>query len=321
MKRAFSLALAMIMALTLLPGIALAATTIKVTQAKEFRFKTLDGEETALSIKNTSSKALNITVTVRDEYTRKNVQTIEFTIPKGKTVPVKAHVYKMLEKKGEVNVYRYTVKVLGNETKTYYFAQKLTIIKGPDGKMMKSYKQIPSPFYYDNTASSFGPHFRDLTPKLTDKWYMFTPINLAIQGRQTFPLVASNIYEVGEVFVDVSGDFVTVSYRLFHENKKHFNTDVRSEYLNFFNSYNDVKTVEPEDSGMATRFAFNRPFSIQNDLGGDTNVLMFVRNRMSYYPFPSPKSELSRFWENKPENKALREGMLSMMDPIAVPCK
>lgn len=316
MKRAFSLALAVVLVLALLPEAALAASTVKITTAKEFRFKTVKSEETALSVKNVSTKALDVTVTVRDEYTRKNVQTIKFTVQKGKTVPVKAYVYKALSKEGEVNVYRYTVKVLGNETKTYYFAQKLTIIKGPDGKMMKSYKQIPSPFYPNNTVSSFGPHFRDLTPNLTDKWYMFTPINLAIQGRQTFPLVASNIYEVGEVYVDVSGDYVTVSYRLFHEDKKHFNTDVRSEYLNFFNSYNDITAVEPEDIGMATRFAFNRPFSIQNDLGGDTNVLMFVRNRMSYYPFPSPKSELIRFWENKAEYKALREGMLYMMDPI-----
>ena len=96
---------------------------------------------------------------------------------------------------------------------------------------------------------------------------------------------------------------------------------MRGEYLNFFNSYNDITAVEPEDIGMATRFAFNRPFSIMNDLGGDTNVLMFVRNRMSYYPFPSPKSELIRFWENKAEYKALREGMLYMMDPIMEPNK
>ncbi len=321
MKRMLSLALVLVMVLLMLPSLALAANTIKIINEKEFRFKNLHDEETVFSIKNIAKKDLDITVTVRDEDTRKTVQTMNFIIPKGETMPVKAYVYKMLGKEGEVNVYRYTIKVKGNETKTYYYAQKLTIIKGKDGKMVQSYKQIHSPHYYDNTASSFGPHFRDVTPNLTDKWYMFTPINLSIQGRQTFPLVASNIYQVGEVHVDVNGDSVYVSYTMFYQNKKHYNTEIRSEYLNFYNSYNDVTVVEPEDMGMASKYAFNRPFSIQNDLGGDTNVLMFVRNRLSYYPFPSPKSELRRFWENQDEHKARREAMLNMMDPIAQPTK
>ncbi len=316
MKRLLSLALVLIMVLALVPQMALAATTIKVTTAKDFRFKDLKDEQTVLTIKNVSVKDLSITVTVRDEATRKTVHKMDFVVPKGGTYPVQAHVYKKLAKENEVNTYRYTVKVLGNETKTYYYAQKLTIIKGPSGKMVQSYKQIRSPHYYDNTASSFGPHFRDVTPGLTDKWYMFTPINLGIQGRQTFPLVASNIYKVGEVYVDVNGDNVSVSYKMFYSDRKNYNTDIRSEYLNFYNSYADVKVVEPEDTGMATKYAFNRTFSIQNDLGGDINVIMFVRNRLSYFPFPSPKSELKRFWENQNEYKALRESMLRMMDPI-----
>ena len=47
-------------------------------------------------------------------------------------------------------------------------------------------------WYSNNTACSFGPAFRDVRPGMTDKWYLFTPINLSIQGRQTFDYVASN---------------------------------------------------------------------------------------------------------------------------------
>ena len=63
-------------------------------------------------------------------------------------------------------------------------------------------------------------------------------------------------------------------------------------------------------------YAFNQPISILNHFGGDTNVLMFVRNRITYYRFPSPKTEYIRFWENKPEYKTMREHMLTFMDPI-----
>ena len=314
MKRLLSLILLLVLAFSLLPQTA-AAATLSVEPVKEFRFKNPDAEATVFTITNTSKWDLEVTVEVYDQAARHNVQTITFPLLKGDApYPVMAYVYKKMTHDSEVNTYRYTIKSAGTTMRLYY-AQRLRV-SGPSNKRVHTYTQFTNTHYPNNTVSSFGPHFREVTPELTDKWYMFTPIDLSWQGRQTFVLAASNIYEVGEVYVDINQDMVNVSYRLFHEEEQGFTTERLSEYLTFYNSYADVGIVEPEEMPFPSNFAFNQPFSIQGMLNGDTNVLMFIRNRISYFRFPAPKSEYIRFWENKDEYKAQREGMLSMMDPI-----
>jgi hypothetical protein len=314
MKRLLTLMLLLVLAFSLLPEGASAAT-LSVEPVKEFTFKNPDAEALVFTITNTSKWDLDVTVEVYDQVARQNVQTITFPLLKGDApYPVNAYVYKKMTKDSEVNTYRYTIKSAGTTTHLYY-AQRLRI-SGPSDKLIHTYTQFTNTNYPNNTVSSFGPHFREVTPELTDKWYMFTPIDLSLQGRQTFILAASNIYKVGEVYVDVNQDMVNVSYHLFHEEEQGFTTERLSEFLTFYNSYADVGIVEPEEMPLPSNFAFNQPFSIQGMLAGDTNVLMFIRNRISYYRFPAPKSEYIRFWENLDEYKAQREGMLLMMDPI-----
>ena len=167
-------------------------------------------------------------------------------------------------------------------------------------------------WYSNNTACSFGPQFRDVRPALTDKWYMFTPINLSLQGRQEFEYVASNLYLIGKVYVDVAGDWVTVTYRNYYADQGG-NTETLSEYVTFFHDLNSVTNVEPETMSDLG-FRFGQPISIQNDLGGDTNVLLFVRNRVTYCDYVTNSQKLTRFWPNLPERVALRNSMMAMMD-------
>lgn len=167
-------------------------------------------------------------------------------------------------------------------------------------------------WYPNNTACSFGPKFRDIRPGMTDKWYMFTPIDLTKQGRQTFEYDASNMYIIGEVYVDVAGDSVTVTYHNFYE-EAGGNTETLSEFLTFFPDLASVKNVEPETMGDLG-FAFGQPISIQNDLNGDTNVLMFIRNRVTYADYVNSTHKLTRFWPNHPDHKALCEQMMAIMD-------
>lgn len=319
MKCFVSLMLLLAMAVAfLLPMEADAATQqrLKIEPAKEFRFRNPKDEQPVFTVKNLTNKDIKVTVEVYDQAARKNVQTMNFTVlPGDAPTPVMAYVYKALKFDGEVNTYRYTIKAPG-VTQRHYYAQKLRITKDKHGKNVYTYSQYLNVHFSRNTVSSFGPHFRDVTPGLTDKWYMFTPIDLSIQGRQTFVLAASNMYEVGEVFVDVFGDQVTVSYRMFHSGEDGFTTEVLSEFITFYNSYADVGIVEPEEMPGPSAFAFNQPFSIQQMLGGDTNVLMFIRNRITYFRFPAPKAEYVRFWENKEPYASMRERMLQMMDPI-----
>lgn len=317
MKKFLTLALAALLALGLIPTPTFAQDTINVVPVKEFRFPSEGGAMDVFTLQNTGPNDVIATVEVFDQAARHNVQTMDINLPSGgEPVAVQAYVYKPLTHNGEVNTYSYTIKAPGGFTRRLYYGQKLTITTDSNGVQIYVYDQIDNSYYPRNTVSAFGPHFRDVSPELTKLWYMFTPIDLSIQGRQTYVLVASNMYEVGEAYVDVNMDTVVVTYRMFHEEKQHFTTERLSEFITFYNSYNDVSIVEPEEMPNPSNFAFGQPISILNHLGGDTNVIMFIRNRITYYEFPAPKDAYIRFWENKPEYKTRRENMLQMMDPI-----
>lgn len=167
-------------------------------------------------------------------------------------------------------------------------------------------------WYPNNTACSFGPAFRDVKPSLTEKWYLFTAIDLSIQGRQEFEYIASNMYVIGKVYVDVFGDQVTVTYHNFYADQGG-NTETKSEFFTFFHDLKSVKNVEPEtmaDPG----YRFGVPVSIENDLEGDTRVLLFIRNRVTYCDYVNNTHKLTRFWPNLQERKQLREQMIFWMN-------
>ena len=47
-------------------------------------------------------------------------------------------------------------------------------------------------------------------------------------------------------------------------------------------------------------------------------MLMFVRNVVNYFRFPTPTKEFRRFGPTRLKNTALRDGMLMLMDPVMV---
>lgn len=319
MKKLLTISLVLLLVLGMMPGVAMAADTLKISNAEEFRYPTDTSVKTAFTIENTNKYDVDVTIEVFDQTSRSTIRSMTYTILQGDApLQVPAEIFHYMEKNGDFRLYRYKITTTGGFSRFVYIVQKLTITKDANGAMYYYYDQYRNGYFYNNTVSSFGPHFRDVTPELTKLWYMFTPIDLSIQGRQTFVLVASNMYEIGEAYVDVNGDSVLVSYHMYHDNKNYYNTEKISEFLTFYNSYADVSIVEPEDMKQPSRFAFNQPISILNHLGGDTNVLMFIRNRITYFAYPTPNSEYIRFWENKPEYKDRRENMLRFMDPIMV---
>ncbi len=296
--------------LTLLPVSGNAADALQVDMPKEIRLASPVDEQPALTITNTNPYNVDVTIVVYDEAVRSAVQTLQFTLLQGDApFVVTAHAYKILEGDGKLNTYQYRVTTAGGFKQTLYFAQIMYVDKVTQNL---SFVQWNNPKYPRNTVTSFGPQFRVLTPELTDEWYMFTPIDLTVQGRQTFELVGGNVMNVGHVHVDVSGDNVTVTYQA-HYNGETDKIEIISEYLNFFGAYSTITTVKPEK--MPSRFAFGVPFSISSDLGGDSNVLMFVRNVETFYRFPVPTAELQRNLPNSDENFALRGRMLQLMDP------
>ncbi len=313
MKKLFALLLAVLMIVSAVP--ALAQGKVSITQTKDV-FDPQTGA-TALMVKNETTADISVTVEVYDEASKIVNQTIPFYVPAGTSFEMPSALYKALPEKGNINTYYYKIATSNNVKTKLYFAQKLV---GYDQYNNPIYEQHVNTFYNNNTVSSFGPHFRDLTPELTNLWYMFTPLDLTRQGRQTYELIASNMYVIGEVYVDVYGDTVTITYHNYYDGQGG-ETKTRQEFLGLYGSYAEV--VLPSDVPVKsyinppTRFAFGMPFSIQYDLGDDTNVLMLVRNVVDYWRYPLPvDTEFARFWATSPGNKAMRESMLSMMDPI-----
>lgn len=306
------LSLLMILLLPLFPAAAGVTDTIAVEQIKgEMTYNNATPFQPVLTITNLSPHDVSVTVEVYDELAKLTVQSTQFVMPVGGTpVTINGFVYKQLSHDGQINTYRYRVTSANGFKENFYAAQMMHI---DQRTQQPYYTQIHNAYYPRNSVTSFGPQFRVLTPNLTKEWYMFTPVNLAQQGRQTFTLVGGNMYEVGEVFVDVMGDSVTVSYHYFYDGQTKKIAPV-AEFLHFFNDYASITTVDHKK--IPETFRFNQPFSINNQLGGDTNVLMFVRNTESFYHFPTPDQQLYRNAPNSEQRNAERQFMLQMMDPV-----
>ncbi len=125
----------------------------------------------------------------------------------------------------------------------------------------------------DQTVSSMGLRFRDVTPYLTDKWFMFTPLDLTREGSQVLPLIAANTSFVGSVTVNVSGGNVTVNYNL------NSGVDLGDLNYTFFSGLDEVSSVEisPQD-----RLAFGEPVSIGEELDDAEIVLLYLSGHVSY---------------------------------------
>ena len=139
-------------------------------------------------------------------------------------------------------------------------------------------KTVPilSEIWPNNTACSLGLRFRDEAPDLTDKWYMYTPVDLTQDGVLTFPLIASNVHIIGTVLVTVEDGMATVAYKL--DTKK---IKVKEEFLTFLPDLASVDTVEPgemEDLG----FMLNEPFPVNEKLQNAGSSLMFLRLVIDY---------------------------------------
>ncbi|MBQ8201144.1 MAG: hypothetical protein IJZ74_05190 [Clostridia bacterium] len=155
-------------------------------------------------------------------------------------------------------------------------------------------------WYPDNTACVFGP-------QMADSWKTYAVVDLTVEGTQELKLVGAGAWELGKVFVTVAGDEVTVDY-LMHEDV--VTTDVNDDInvdAEYVNVYADVESM---DIKAESTFAFGTPFSIANDLAGDTTVVLYVQLQVDY---PSHSPFVYRFWPNMPANKAIVEAMNGLL--------
>lgn len=155
-------------------------------------------------------------------------------------------------------------------------------------------------WYPNNTANVFGP-------KVPGSWQTYAAVDLSVQGTQELKLIGAGAWTLGTVTVTVDGDTVVVDYLMDEDINTRDTWDdinVDSEYLNIFA---DAASI---DIYAESAFAFGTPFSITEDLGGDTTVALYVCNKVDY---PSHSPYVTRFWPNMRENKAIVEAMNAIL--------
>ncbi len=129
--------------------------------------------------------------------------------------------------------------------------------------------------YPNNTMCIMGLRLRDIAPDATSKWYMVTPVDIAQDGEQTFPLVASNIYRVGPAPVAVKEGQLTVTCSTLN------GVTVHNDYLAI---YPDLDTAVAQDAASlgGESFKLGEPISIADKLSGDTSVLLLLCSTVTY---------------------------------------
>lgn len=165
-------------------------------------------------------------------------------------------------------------------------------------------------WYPNNTVGVAGISLRDTYPELTKKWYNVVPVDLTQDGRQNFTLVASNLFYIGNAYVDVKGDEVTVGYELA---KGH--GYVKGECLQWFTSVDEITSDflnNPEGT-----VAFGQTISRANDLKGQDVALLFICNTVTYrQPYTNSGVPLTRYWPNLDEWKAYRADLAELMEKL-----
>lgn len=154
--------------------------------------------------------------------------------------------------------------------------------------------------YYNNTVCAFGPQFRELSSNLTRDWYMFTPIDLSEDGEQRFDLIGGGMYVIGSVTVTVKDGEVTVDYA-------YNSRDVQPgrEYFTFFADYDSV--TREDLNRLPKHYSYGKTYSIEEKLGGDTDVILFVCNTAT---FEKTSRGVYRYYEMNEDRVEMRNAML-----------
>lgn len=165
--------------------------------------------------------------------------------------------------------------------------------------------------YPNNTICVAGLTLQEADATLPDKWYNVLPVDLTQDGRQVYQLMISNMFLIGEVYVDVWGDEATVNVSLLD----HGAVRPLGWYGRWFTRLNEVTgtSIESTEGG----FTFGEPLSISEDLGGADTALLFIRGKASYYQPFRDGTALTRYWRNKDEWKEFRQGLQEIMPRVA----
>ena len=170
-------------------------------------------------------------------------------------------------------------------------------------------EKIPKRTYANNTMCAMGPRLRDvdLSPNPnSEMWYMFTPVDVFMDGVQVYDLVASNLYTVGTMTVTIKDGFMTVEYEL----NDNVNIDVELEFYTVVSSMSELSEYEPEKL-LSYRLPVGQPINLEEKFGDDTNLVIYFCSRIDYKFNPTTMHSLIY---DSLKNQKLIKHMLSLMD-------
>lgn len=124
----------------------------------------------------------------------------------------------------------------------------------------------------DNTAYSAGVYLFD------EK--MGTAVDLGRTGTFSYPLVASNKYEIGTASITVTSDSLTVDYTL----NSGVDAQITRDALYVFTDMNELVSLSPSHLSLYRSLPFGEPISIPNTLGGAPYGVIYLPITLSYDP-------------------------------------
>ena len=151
-------------------------------------------------------------------------------------------------------------------------------------------------------ATSFGLYFEELRPKLTDSWYMFTPLDLASEGLMSYPLIAGNAYIAGSVNVMVQGGQVTITYQAAP------GVSTGREFFALFPNLDAIQTLSVQLLAGQAR-PFGQPINIQQAFGEDRKVLLYLNNTVD---FDAAKAGVTAFVPD--QHRFFMQNLLPLLD-------
>lgn len=154
--------------------------------------------------------------------------------------------------------------------------------------------------------TSEGPLFLSFRPDLTQRDYMFTPMDLSVDGEFAFPLIGSTKQVVGEVKVVVLNGKVTVSYLVENGVK----VSRANEFFTFFADIGSIRSLKVSKL-QKVKLRFNVPYQVAKWLKSDSKVLLYVNCPLSY---DSKHGGFTPFSLEDPDYLERVEQLLPLMD-------
>ena len=128
-------------------------------------------------------------------------------------------------------------------------------------------------WYPNNTMGVAGISLRD--KGITDKWYNVVPVDLTTNGIYQIPMVASNLYQIGNAFVAVEDGQATVTYKTAHASVG--NLTIESECMKWFGSIEEITDEFCDAPTSETAFGEAVDVSAFGDVG-----YLFICNGVTY---------------------------------------